>query len=92
VVEPTEEAQDEGTKHVAEVSQPLIRLRVDNFMVYVNKDDQSRVFIPYVGGLDRYVARCREVVAKRYKGFRFEAAVAERPPPAARENDAAEVS
>ena len=90
-VEPTEEAQGEWTEHVAEVSQPLIRLRVDNYMVHVNKDDQSRVFIPYVGGLGRYVARCREVMAKGYEGFRFDQSVIKRPPTAIRRNDVVEV-
>jgi cation diffusion facilitator CzcD-associated flavoprotein CzcO len=69
-VEPTPEAEDEWTKHVAEVAQSILRLKVKNYMVHVN-DDGSRVFIPYVGGLGRYVERCREVARNDYAGFRF---------------------
>jgi cation diffusion facilitator CzcD-associated flavoprotein CzcO len=69
-IEPTVEAEDAWTAHVAEVSQTILRLRVKNYMSHLNADG-SRVFIPYVGGFDRYVKRCREVVARGYEGFRF---------------------
>jgi cation diffusion facilitator CzcD-associated flavoprotein CzcO len=71
-VEPTEEAQRAWTEHVAEVAAPTLRLRVRNYMVHVNADDGSRVFIPYVGGFDRYVRACTEVVENGYRGFAFE--------------------
>jgi cation diffusion facilitator CzcD-associated flavoprotein CzcO len=70
-VEPTEEAQDSWGAHVAEVSERLIRRQIENFMVHVNPDDQSRVFIPYAGGLARYVAACEDVAADGYRGFGF---------------------
>jgi hypothetical protein len=38
-------------------------------MVHVNADDGSRVFIPYVGGFDRYVASARHIAARGYEGF-----------------------
>ena len=55
-VEPEEKAQDEWTAHVAEAASTLLRLNVENYMVHVNHEDGTRVFMPYVGGLDRYVA------------------------------------
>lgn len=67
-IEPTPEAQDEWTQHVADAASSLLRLRTNNYMVHVN-DDGSRVFIPYVGGLNKYVARCSAVAAAGYKGF-----------------------
>lgn len=70
-VEPTREAEDAWTAHVAEVSAPLIRRNVQNYMVHVNEDDQSRVFMPYAGGLDRYVRACEDVVADGYRGLHF---------------------
>ncbi len=72
-VEPTPEAEQEWCEHVAEVAAPLIRLQVNNFMVHVNPDDQSRVFIPYAGGLTRYDEACRKVADNGYTGFAFEA-------------------
>jgi cation diffusion facilitator CzcD-associated flavoprotein CzcO len=68
-IEPTRRAQDEWTAHAAEVAAPLIRRQVDNYMVHVNKDDGSRVFIPYGGGFHQYVRRCDEVAAAGFRGF-----------------------
>jgi cation diffusion facilitator CzcD-associated flavoprotein CzcO len=70
-VEPTPEAEEQWTAHVAEVAKPFIRLTVQNYMVHVNEDDGSRVFIPYIGGLSRYVEACDAVAADGYAGFRF---------------------
>ncbi len=69
-VEPTEAAQDAWTRHVADLSGTLLRRVVENYMVHVNADG-SRVFIPYIGGLGRYVETCREVADDRYRGFAF---------------------
>jgi cyclohexanone monooxygenase len=69
-IEPTEEAQKNWTAQVAEAADKLLRRQVDNYMVHVN-DDGSRIFIPYVGGFDRYVARARDVAARGYDGFEF---------------------
>ncbi len=56
---------------VAEAASKLLRLGVKNYMVHVNQDDGSRVFMPYIGGLDRYVEICRENAAGGYQGFAF---------------------
>ncbi|WP_312858137.1 flavin-containing monooxygenase [Pseudonocardia pini] len=70
-VEPTVEAQDEWTEHVASIAEPMLRRKVDNYMVHVNRDDDSRVFIPYPGGFGDYVTRCQAVVDDGYAGFDF---------------------
>ena len=67
-IEPTEAAQDAWTAHVAEVSSKILRLKVKNYMVHVNEDG-SRVFMPYVGGMNRYVEQSRAIVSKGYEGF-----------------------
>jgi cation diffusion facilitator CzcD-associated flavoprotein CzcO len=36
-----------------------------------NIPGKVRVFLPYVGGLDKYIAHCDEVVEAGYKGFAF---------------------
>ncbi len=69
-IEPTVAAQDEWTAHVAEVAEPLLRRQVDNYMVHVNEDN-SRVFIPYVGGMNRFVDRAEAIAADGYRGFRL---------------------
>ncbi|MDB5445175.1 MAG: cyclohexanone monooxygenase [Phenylobacterium sp.] len=67
-IEPTEDAQDAWTGHVAEAARPLLRVRVKNYMVHVNADG-SHVFMPYVGGLAAYVERANQAVASGYEGF-----------------------
>jgi cation diffusion facilitator CzcD-associated flavoprotein CzcO len=71
-IEPSREAQDEWTRHVAEVSTPLLRRVVRNYMAYVNPFDQSQVFIPYAGGLDQYVRKAAESAKNGYPGVLFE--------------------
>ena len=70
-IEPTEEAQDAWTAHVAEVSSKILRRNVKNYMVHVNEDDGTRIFMPYVGGMDQYVRKADEIAARGYEGFRL---------------------
>ncbi|HUA94950.1 MAG TPA: NAD(P)/FAD-dependent oxidoreductase, partial [Acidimicrobiales bacterium] len=70
-VQPTAEAEEWWRQEMRAVSEPLLRYRVDNYMVHVNADDQSRVFMPYPGGFDRFVRACDEVVAAGFEGFEF---------------------
>ena len=69
-VEPTEEAQEAWTAHVAEVAEPTIRLRTKNYMVHRNADG-SGVFIPYIGGFKRYADQADAAAAEGYPGFAF---------------------
>jgi cation diffusion facilitator CzcD-associated flavoprotein CzcO len=70
-VEPEAEAEQKWTETVAEAAANLLRLGVKNYMVHVNQDDGSRAFIPYAGGLDRYLEICQGIAAKNYQGFAF---------------------
>lgn len=70
-VDATIDAEDDWGREVEAAASDLIRLEVDNYMVHVNVDDGSRVFIPYAGGFHRYVAHCERVVAEGYTGFAF---------------------
>jgi cation diffusion facilitator CzcD-associated flavoprotein CzcO len=69
-VEPTVEAETRWTAHVAEVSDKILRRQVNNYMVHIN-DDGSRIFIPYVGGMDRFARQANDIAANNYEGFRF---------------------
>jgi cation diffusion facilitator CzcD-associated flavoprotein CzcO len=71
-VQPSAGAEAEWTAHVAEVSTGLIRLTVENYMVHVNRDDGTRVFMPYAGGLPRFAETCEEIAAAGYRGFEFD--------------------
>jgi cation diffusion facilitator CzcD-associated flavoprotein CzcO len=69
-VEPTEEAETKWTAHVAEVSDKILRRQVKNYMVHVNQDG-SRVFMPYIGGMDRFARQADDVARNGYRGFKF---------------------
>jgi cation diffusion facilitator CzcD-associated flavoprotein CzcO len=70
-VEPDEAAQENWGGEVAAAASRLLRLGVKNYMVHVNDDDGLRVFMPYVGGMNRYLDICRETAAAGYAGFNF---------------------
>jgi cation diffusion facilitator CzcD-associated flavoprotein CzcO len=70
-VEADEDAQRVWTDHVNEVSDAMIRRQVDNYMVHVNHDDNTRIFMPYAGGFDRYVKHCDDVAVANWRGFNF---------------------
>jgi len=80
-VAPEPETEQKWAESVAEAASKLLRLGVKNYMVHVNPDDGSRVFMPYVGGLDRYLAICRDIAANRYQGFSFKEPASEAPAP-----------
>jgi cation diffusion facilitator CzcD-associated flavoprotein CzcO len=71
-VEPTIEAEARWTDHVAECARDLLRRQEDNYMVHVNRDDGTRIFIPYTGGFGRYVEHARRVADEGYAGFAFD--------------------
>lgn len=69
-IEPTEEGEARWTAHVAEVAENLWRRQIKNYMVHVN-DDGTRVFMPYVGGMDRYAKQANAMAERGYEGFRL---------------------
>jgi cation diffusion facilitator CzcD-associated flavoprotein CzcO len=70
-VEPTADAEEEWTQHAYDLAEPLLRRKYDNYMVHVNRDDGTRIFIPYAGGMGKFVEKCRMVVAEGFAGFAF---------------------
>lgn len=70
-VVPSVAAEDAWVEHCAALSRDLLRRQVDNYMVHVNKDDGSRIFLPYIGGFSTYVNRCVEIAAAGYEGFQL---------------------
>ncbi|HAS12528.1 MAG TPA: cyclohexanone monooxygenase, partial [Acidimicrobiaceae bacterium] len=69
VIEPTPEAEVAWTGHVAEASQFGLFNRADSWYLGANIPGKKRVFMPYVGGLANYRARCEDVAAGDYEGF-----------------------
>ncbi len=61
-------AQQVWAQHCDALSAALLRRQVENYMVRVAADG-SRVFLPYAGGLDRYVPHLLEAADNGYRGF-----------------------
>jgi len=70
-IEPTEEAQTEWTMHVKDVADQTLYPKAASWYMGANIPGKPRVFMPYVGGVDRYKRTCDEVAADGYPGFTF---------------------
>ncbi|MEZ5098254.1 MAG: NAD(P)/FAD-dependent oxidoreductase [Thermoleophilia bacterium] len=67
--EATPEAQADWVRHVAEVGDTTLYPRASSWYVGANVPDKPRVFLPYIGGLHVYRARCDEIARAGYTGF-----------------------
>jgi hypothetical protein len=72
-IEATEEAEDEWVEHVRECAERTIMTKADNWYLGANVPGKPRVFFAYAGGLPHYEARCTEIAANGYSGFRVQA-------------------
>ena len=73
-IEPTLDAENEWVTHVNDVGQGTMFTAptCNSWYLGANISGKPRVFMPYVGGIHRYRARCEAVVANDYEGFRLE--------------------
>ncbi len=70
-IDPAEQAEDDWVAHVGEVAAGTLLPRAASWYMGANIPGKTRVFVPYVGGVDRYRRTCDEIVAKGYAGFTF---------------------
>jgi cyclohexanone monooxygenase len=68
-IEPKPEAEDEWVAHVGELAGRTLRYTCSSWYLGTNIAGKPRVFMPYIGGFPRYIARCNEVAARGYEGF-----------------------
>jgi cyclohexanone monooxygenase len=68
-IEPDERAEGEWVEHVGEVAGRTLRYTCSSWYLGVNIPGKPRVFMPYIGGFPRYVARCQEIAENGYDGF-----------------------
>jgi cation diffusion facilitator CzcD-associated flavoprotein CzcO/acetyl esterase/lipase len=71
VIEPTATAEQAWGRHVNDYADITLFPRAASWYMGANVPGKPRVFLPYIGGVDRYRKTCEEVVAKNYLGFRF---------------------
>ena len=68
-IEPTEGMQREWTDHVREVADATLYPLANSWYMGANIPGKPRVFMPYVGGVDRYKRACDSVALGGYDGF-----------------------
>jgi len=70
-IEPTPEAQDAWGEHCRSIAQGTMMTvaSCNSWYVGANIPGKPRVFLPYVGGLNNYIAKCDGVVDAGYEGF-----------------------
>ena len=68
-IEPTPQAESEWVEHVNQVADSTLYPLANSWYMGANIPGKPRVFMPYVGGFDRYKRHCDEVAAKGYEGF-----------------------
>ena len=73
-MEATPDAEDAWVAHVDEVAQATLFARASSWYVGANIPGKPRVFMPYLGGVGAYRARCDAVAANGYEGFAVTAA------------------
>jgi cyclohexanone monooxygenase len=76
LIEPTVAAQDAWVAHVNEVAHTTLYPQANSWYMGANIPGKPRVFMPYLGGVGAYRAKCSEVAAAGYDGFALT------PPPA----------
>jgi cyclohexanone monooxygenase len=78
-IEPTQQSQHEWTMHVKDVADRTLYPKAASWYMGANIPGKPRVFMPYVGGVNRYKAKCEDVAAKGYEGFTFTATDSQEP-------------
>ncbi len=69
-IDATVAAEDAWVEHVNTVGAQTLFPACSSWYLGANVPGKPRVFMPYVG-FPAYVAKCRDVVAKGYEGFKF---------------------
>jgi cation diffusion facilitator CzcD-associated flavoprotein CzcO/acetyl esterase/lipase len=70
LIEPTATAVDGWVQHVNDFASITLMPQANSWYMGANVPGKPRVFLPYVGGCERYRVACDEVVARDYLGFR----------------------
>jgi cation diffusion facilitator CzcD-associated flavoprotein CzcO/acetyl esterase/lipase len=71
-IEPTETAEAGWVQHVNDCADITLFPQANSWYMGANVPGKPRVFLPYVGGVDRYRATCERVVEEDYLGFRID--------------------
>ncbi len=70
-IEPEQTAQDDWVAHVNEVAHRTLYPQANSWYMGANVPGKTRIFMPYIGGVNVYRQLCAEVAAEGYRGFRL---------------------
>jgi cyclohexanone monooxygenase len=70
-IEPAEEAEAAWMEYVLATARQTVFLTCNSWYMGANIPGKPRVFMPLTAGFPAYAARCAEVAAKGYEGFRI---------------------
>ena len=70
-IEAEADAEAAWGAHNLDVAEVHLRSSCSSWYTGENIAGKPKVFMPYIGGFPTYVARCEEIVANGYEGFRF---------------------
>jgi cyclohexanone monooxygenase len=68
-IEASPQAEHDWVSHVNQVADSTLYPLANSWYVGANIPGKPRVFMPYVGGYDRYKRHCDAIAAKGYEGF-----------------------
>ena len=74
VIEAMQDAEAEWVAHVNEVAEATLFPRANSWYMGSNVPGKPRIYMPYIGGLGPYRAKCTEVAQTGYAGFAQEGA------------------
>lgn len=72
-IEADESFENGWVDYVNELAHMTLHPQTDSWYMGANIPGKPRIFMPFVGGLDRYKRRCDAVAAKNYDGFNLTA-------------------
>jgi len=70
-IEPTEQAEREWVRYTAELLEGTLYLKADSWWLGANIPGKPRVFMAFVGGLNKYRKRCADIADAGYEGFQL---------------------
>jgi cyclohexanone monooxygenase len=68
-IEASVDAQSQWVTHVNDLAASTLYAKADSWYIGANVPGKPRVFMPYLGGVDVYQRKCREVAQDGYRGF-----------------------
>jgi acetyl esterase/lipase len=71
-IEPTALAEAGWVQHVNDCADVSLYKTASSWYTGANVPGKPRVFLPYIGGVDRYRRTCDEIVKRDYLGFTFQ--------------------